>query len=152
MFLQIVARPDLGLTVAALRRGLRRPVLFARLAGWTMLGAAALLDGLNVTLLLAGVVLAVVVPILLINGGARRALREAGPATLEISDGGVACSTPDSRHAYAWNAITRVDHLAGQLVLGLGAGRFLQVPTRGLTPQQIHEVLTTASAHGVPVG
>lgn len=130
-------------------------MLLARLAGWALLGLAVLLqlggDGLNMTLLLAGVALAVIVPMVLLNGNARRVLRDGGPATIEISDGGVACSTMQSRHSYAWNAFSHVDHLAGQLVLGLGSGRFVQVPTRGMSPQQIHEVLTTAAAHGVPV-
>ncbi|MBM2616805.1 YcxB family protein [Actinoplanes sp. LDG1-06] len=154
MFLQITAQRDPHLIAAAARHGLRRPVLLARLGGWALLGLAVLLqmrgDGLNVALLLAGVVLAVVVPMFLINHGVRRAAGD-GPMNLEVSDDGVACSTLESRHAYAWNAFTHVDHLAGQLVLGLGGGRFVQIPTRGLSPQQIHQVLTTAAARGVAV-
>jgi hypothetical protein len=155
VFLQIIARPDPLLTAEALRHALRRPVLLARLGGWALLGLTLLLrlhgDGLNVTLLVAGVALAVVVPMFLLNGGVRRALRDGGPTTVEISDDGVACSTVESRHAYAWNAFSHVDHLAGQLVLGLGRSRFVQVPTRGMSALQIHQVLTTAAAHGVPV-
>ncbi|MCO8276498.1 YcxB family protein [Actinoplanes sp. TRM 88003] len=155
MFLQIVTRPDPLLTAEALRHGLRRPVLLARLSGWALLGLALLLqlhgDGLNFTLLVAGVALAVIVPMFLVNGGVRRALRDGGPTTVEIGEDGVACSTVESRHAYAWNAFTHVDHLAGQLVLGLGHRRFVQVPTRGMSVLQIHQVLTTAAAHGIPV-
>jgi hypothetical protein len=154
VFLQIIARPDPRLTAEALRHGLRRPVLLARLAGWALLGLALLLqlhgDGLNFTLLVAGVALAVVVPMFLLNGGVRRALRDAGPTTVEISNDGVACSSVQSRHAYAWNAFTHLDHLPGQIALGLGSGRFVQIPTRGLSAEQIHQVLTTATAHGVP--
>ena len=150
-----MTRPDPLLTAEALRHGLRRPVLLARLGGWALLGLALVLrlsgDGLNLTLLVAGVALAVVVPMFLVNGGVRRALRDSGPATVEISDDGVACSTEESRHAYAWNAFTHVDHLAGQLVLGLGRNRFVQVPTRGMSAWQIHQVLTTAAAHGITV-
>jgi hypothetical protein len=155
VFLQITAQPDPHLTAAALRHGLRRPLLYARLAGWALLGLAVLLqlsgDGLNVTLLLGGVGLAVMVPLVLLNGNVRRVLRNGGPATVEISDGGVAWSSVQSRHAYAWNAFSHVDHLTGQIVLDLGHGRFVQVPTRGLSAQEIHDVLATATAHGVPV-
>ncbi len=155
VFLQITGRPDPQLTAAATRHGLRRPVLLARVAGWALLGLAVLLqmhgDGLDVTLLVAGVALAVVVPMFLINSGARRVLRAGGPTTFEISDSGVACSNLESRHAYAWNAFTHVDHLTGQFVFGLGHGRFVQVPTKGLTPFEINDVLTTAAAHGIAV-
>lgn len=155
VFLQITAQRDPHLAAAAARHETRRPVMLARAGGWALLGLAVLLqmngDGLNVTLLSAGVVLAVVVPMFLINHGARRALRDGGPATYEISDGGVSWSTAESRHAYGWNAVTNVDHLAGQLVFGVGGSRSIQVPTRGLSPQQIHAVLTAAVAHGVPV-
>ncbi len=130
-------------------------MLLSRLAGWALLGLAVLLqmtgEGLNVSLLVAGVALAVIVPMVLLNGGVRRALSDGEPATIEISEGGVARSTGQSRHAYAWNAFSHIEHLAGQIVLGLGHGRFVQVPTRGLSAQQIHDVLTTAAAHGVPV-
>ncbi len=153
--MQIIVRPDPHLTAEALRHRLRRPVLLARLAGWALLGLALLRhlhgDGLNYTLLLAGVALAVVVPMFLLNGGARRALRDGGPTTIEVSADGVACSTVESRHAYAWNAFTHVDHLPGQLVLGIGSGRFVQIPTRGISAEQIHQVLTTAATHGIPL-
>lgn len=128
--------------------------MLARAGGWALLGLTLLLQmsgqGLNVTLLLAGVALAVAVPMLLINQTARRAFRDGGPTTIEITDGGLAWSTADSRHAYGWNAFDHVDHLAGRLVFSLRGSRSVHVPTRGLSPQQIHEVLTTAVANGVP--
>ncbi|MBL7260756.1 YcxB family protein [Paractinoplanes lichenicola] len=155
MFLQITAHRDPHLAAAAARHETRRPVMLARIGGWALLGLAVLLqwngNGLNYTLLLAGVALAVVVPMFLINQGARRAIRDGASATFEISDGGLTSSTPESRHAYAWNAFRHVDFLAGQLVFSLGGSRSIQVPTRGLSPQQINEVLNTAVAHGVPV-
>jgi hypothetical protein len=150
VFLQITAQRDPHLTAAATRHELRRPVLLARMGGWALIVLAVLLDGLNYTMLVAGVALAVVVPMFLINDNARRALRAGGPTTVEVSEEGVACSTLSSRHAYAWNAFTHIRHLAGQVVLGLGGGRYVQIPTRGLSPQQIHQLLTTAAAHGVP--
>ncbi|GAB2579869.1 hypothetical protein Aab01nite_55990 [Paractinoplanes abujensis] len=152
--MQITAHRDPHLAAAAARHETRRPVMLARIGGWALLGLAVLIQwtghGLNYTLLLAGVVLAVVVPMFLVNQGARRA-RDGGPATYEISDGGVTTSTAESRHAYAWNAFRHVDFLAGQLVFNLGGSRSIRVPTRGLSPQQINEVLNTAVANGVPV-
>ncbi|GID32699.1 YcxB family protein [Paractinoplanes brasiliensis] len=155
MFLQITAQRDPHLAAAAARHDTRRPVMLARAGGWALLGLTVLLQmsgqGLNVTLLLAGAVLAVAVPMLLINQSARRAFRDGGPATIEITDGGLAWSTADSRHTYGWNAFENVDHRAGRLVFNLGGSRSVHVPTRGLSPQQIHEVLTTALANGIPV-
>ena len=154
VFLQITARPNPRLTAAALRHGLRRPVLLARVAGWAAIGLAVLDqtagDGLHPTLLLLGVVLAVGIPVVLITTGTRRTLGD-GPTTYEITDGGVAFSTVRSRHAYAWNALTGVDHLPGQLVFRRGRARFVPVPTAGLDAFQIHEVLRAAAAHGLPV-
>ncbi|MBU2670028.1 YcxB family protein [Actinoplanes bogorensis] len=151
MFLQITAQRDPHLIAAATRHELRRPVLLARIGGWALIALAVLLEGLNFPMLVAGVVLAVVVPMFLINNNARRVVRDGGPMTVEVSAEGVACSTLTSRHTYAWNAFTHARHLAGQVVLGLGGGRYVQIPTRGLSPQQIHELLTAARAHGVPM-
>ncbi|MFF5084720.1 YcxB family protein [Actinoplanes sp. NPDC000266] len=155
MFLQITARPDPRLVVTALRHGLRRPMLIARVAGWVAIGLAALLEitgsGLNIPLLVLGVVLAVGIPLLLVNTGARRAMDAGRLTTYEISDGGLALSTLESRHAYAWTAFTTVDKLAGQLVFGRTRARFLPVPTAGLTPAQIDEVLGAAAGHGLQI-
>ncbi|SNY63313.1 hypothetical protein SAMN05421748_12555 [Paractinoplanes atraurantiacus] len=153
--MQITARPDPRLAATALRHGLRRPLLIARVAGWAAIGLAALHEltgnGLDIPLLVLGVLLAVGIPLLLINTGTRRALDAGRLTTYEISDGGVALSTAESRHAYAWTAFTRVDNLAGQLVFGRTRARFLPVPTAGLTPAQIEEVLGTAAGHGLQI-
>ncbi|MDY7086174.1 MAG: YcxB family protein [Actinomycetota bacterium] len=155
MFLQITAQRDPHLAAAAARHDTRRPVLLARAGGWALLALTVLLQvagaGLNVTLLLSGVALAVAVPMFLINQGARRVLQAGSSSTIEITDSGLALSTVQSRHAYGWNALTNIDHLPGQLVFNLGGARSVHVPTRGLSPQQIHEILTTAVANGVTV-
>ena len=155
MFLQITARPDPRLIAAALRHSLRRPVLLARVAGWAAIGLAVLHqvagNGLDHTLLLLGVVLAVGIPTFLVNTGARQARRDGQVTTYEITDGGVAFSSVSSRHAYAWNALTGLDHLPGQLVFRRGRARILHIPTAGLNAFQIHEVLQAAAAHGLRV-
>ncbi|MEV4348101.1 YcxB family protein [Actinoplanes sp. NPDC049596] len=155
MFLQITARPDPRLAATALRHALRRPVLIVRVAGWAAIALAVLHEfaghGLNIPLLLIGVLLAVALPLLMINAGTRRALDAGQLTTYEISDGGVALSTTQSRHAYAWTAFTTVDRLAGQLVFGRTRARFLPVPTAGLTPAQIEQVLGTAAGHGIQI-
>ena len=154
--MQITARPTPRLMAAAIRRSLHRHLMVARVAGWAAILLALLLDlftpaGLSPSLLVIGVVLAVGVPMLLVNNGTKRALRVAHLTTYEITDGGVAFSTVRSRHAYAWNALTGVDHLPGQLVFRRGRARFVPVPTAGLDAFQIHEVLRAAAAHGLPV-
>ena len=149
MFLQITARPDAYLIAAAVRHSLRRPVLIARLAGWTAIGLSLVGDGLNYTLLFLGVVLAVGVPLLLVNNGARRAPRDL--TTYEFTDGGIAFSDRESRHAYAWEALTAVDRLPGQLVFRRGGAPVLQVPTGGVAPGHVDEVLRVALTHGLRV-
>jgi hypothetical protein len=152
VFLQISARPSPRLTAAALRHSLRRPVLLARLAGWAALALAALLEvtgnGLDVPLLLAGVALAVAVPLFLINNGVRR-VALSPLTTYEISDSGVAFSNLQSRHAFSWAAFTSVDRLPGQLLFRRKG--FVPVPTAGLTEPQINQVLATAAAHGLKI-
>lgn len=153
--MQITARPDPRLVAAALRHGLRRPVLIARLVGWAAIGLAVLHEftgnGLDIPLLVIGVLLAVGIPLLMINVSARRTLDAGHLTTYEISDGGLALSNAESRHAYAWTAFTTVDRLAGQLVFGRSRARFLPVPTAGLTPAQIEQVLGTAAVHGLQI-
>jgi hypothetical protein len=155
VLLQITARPDPRLLTAAIRRGLRRPFLAVRAAGWTVMVAALMMqmfgDGLNVTLLLFGAILAVGVPMFLTNAGLREAMRDADLTTYEISDGGVASSSLASRHAYAWNAFSYVEETPGQLIFGRGRTRVLPVPTAGLSPAEIEQVLGTAAGHGVTV-
>ena len=151
MFLQITARPDARLIAAALRRGLRRPLLAARVAGWAVIALALVLDGVNAPLLVLGVVLAVGIPMFLINNGTRRLIRDGALTTYEISDGGVASSSVASRHSYAWNAFTSLELAPGQFLFGRGGVRFVPVPTAGLSAAEIHEVLVTAAGHGVAV-
>jgi hypothetical protein len=151
VLLQVSSRPDARLIAATVRRGLRRPLLLARVAGWLTIVLAVALDGLNPALLLLGVVLAVAVPMVLVNGGTRRLVRDGDLTTYEISDSGVASSSMQSRHAYAWHAFTYVERAPGHLVFGRGPGRFLPVPTTGLSPAQIDQVLGTAAGHGLPV-
>lgn len=112
---------------------------------------ALLLDGLNVPLLVLGIVLGVVIPLFLVNSGTRRLVRDGGLTTYEISDGGVASSSERSRHAYAWNALTSVELAPGQLIFGRGGARFFPVPTAGLSPLEIHQVLQAASGYGLRV-
>jgi uncharacterized membrane protein len=153
VFLQITARPDARLVAAAIRRGLRHPMLLARCLGWAFLGLALLLadGGLNVTLLLVGVLLAIGVPMVLTNAGMRQAMRDGELTTWEISDGGVASSSLASRHSYAWHAFSHVEQMSGQLIFGRGRTRFLPVPTAGLSAEQIEQVLGTAAGHGLRV-
>ncbi|MEU8816460.1 YcxB family protein [Actinoplanes sp. NPDC048796] len=155
MFLQITARPDPRLVATALRHGLRRPVLIARVAGWAAIALAALHvltgSGLDIPLLAVGALLAVGVPLLLITTGTRRSVDAGHLTTYEISDSGVALSTLESRHAYAWTAFTTVAHLPHQLVFARSRARFLPIPTTGLTPAQIDQVLGTAARHGLQI-
>jgi hypothetical protein len=154
--MQITATPNARLTAAAIRRTLRRHLLLARCAGWTAIGLALLIDlctpaGLSPSLLVVGVVLAVGVPMLLVNNGTRRALREAQLTTYEITDGGIASSTLDTRRAYAWSAFSYVEEMSGQLLFGRSEAWFVPVPTAGLTPGQVEQVLGTAAGHGLQI-
>ncbi|BCJ43694.1 hypothetical protein GCM10010168_39970 [Actinoplanes ianthinogenes] len=155
MQIQIIAAPDAGLVAAATRRRLRTPVLVARCAGWALLAVTVLVQlatgVLEPGLLAGGVALAVLVPMTLLNGTARRSLRRGRLTTYEISDGGVARSDEVGRHAYAWRAFRSVETLSGQLMFGLRGGRWMRVPTTGLSPAQVEEVLGAAAAQGLRV-
>ncbi|WP_122981830.1 YcxB family protein [Actinoplanes teichomyceticus] len=155
MRIQITSAPDPALIAAATRRRLRAPVLAARCAGWMLLAAAVLAQFatgvMRPELLASGAVLAVVAPIALVNHAARRSLRNGRPTTYEISDGGVARSDEERRHAYAWRAFRSVEALSGQLMFGLRGGRWVRVPTTGLTPSQVEQVLEAAVARGLRV-
>lgn len=154
MQIQITATPDASLIAAATRHGLRRPVLLVRLGGWALLLFAvlsmAVTGDLDPVLLTGGAVLAVVVPVALLNHTAR-GLRAGRPTTYEFSAGGIASSDTESRHAYAWRAVRSVEVLSGQLLFRLGGARLLPVPTAGLSAAQIEQVLGTASAQGLPI-
>ncbi|MEU4621098.1 YcxB family protein [Actinoplanes sp. NPDC023801] len=154
MQIQITAVADPALIAAATRHGLRRPVLAARLAGWTVLLLAALslavTGDLSPALLTGGAVLAVLVPLILLNHTAR-GLRTEQVTTYEISTSGIASSDAESRHSYAWRAVRSVEHLSGQLLFRMRGARLLPVPTAGLSPAQIEQVLGAASANGLPV-
>ncbi|GAA4939794.1 YcxB family protein [Actinoplanes utahensis] len=154
MQIQITAVSDTSLTEAAARHGLRRPVLLARLLGWAILLFTVLLlavtGDLDPVLLTGGAALAVAVPLALLNLTARN-LRSGPLTTYEISDGGIASSDTESRHAYAWRAFRSVEELSGQLLFRLRGARLLPVPTAGLSPAQIEQVLGTASARGLRV-
>jgi hypothetical protein len=153
--IQITAAPDPALIAAATRRGLRQPVLIARAAGWAILFAAVVVQlgtgHPSPLLLTGGAALAVLVPMVLLNLTARRAMRAGRITTYEISEGGVASSDTESRHAYAWRAFRSVEELSGQLLFRLSGARFVPVPTVGLSPAQVDEVLRAASTSGLPV-
>jgi hypothetical protein len=154
--MQITARPTPRLMAAAIRRSLHRHLMVARVAGWAAILLALLLDlftpaGLSPSLLLIGVVLAVGVPMLLVNNGTKRALRDAHLTTYEITDGGVASSNLDSRQAYAWSSFTYVEEMSGQLIFGRNEAWFLPVPTADLSPIQVDQVLGTAAGHGLQI-
>ena len=156
MLFQITARPDARLVASAVRRGLRPLLLTARGIGWAAIALALLLDviatgGPHLTLLLAGALIAVGIPMFLVNTGTREALRDSELTTYEISDGGVASSSLAARHAYAWNAFRSVEEAPGQLIFGRGRTRFLPVPTAGLSRTQIEQVLGAATSHGLRV-
>ncbi|WP_433827901.1 YcxB family protein [Actinoplanes sp. CA-015351] len=155
MQIQITAAPDPVLIAAAVRRGLRRSVLLARSAGWAGLLAAAFVlvttGSLSPALLAIGAVLAVGVPLIMLNRTARRTMRGGRPTTYEISEGGIACADEQSRHSYAWPAIRSVDELPGQPVFGLVDGRFLPVPTMSVTTAQVDQILAVAATHGLAV-
>jgi hypothetical protein len=152
--IQITAVSDPALIAAATRHGLRRPVLAARLAGWALLLLAvlslAVTGDLSPALLAGGAALAVLVPVILLNHTAR-SLRTGQVTTYEISKGGIASSNAESRHSYAWRAVRSVEHLSGQLLFRMGGARLLPVPTAGLSPSEIEQVMGTASANGLPV-
>jgi hypothetical protein len=156
VLLQTTAPSDPRLVAEAVRRGLR-PLLFtARGLGWTVIGLAMVLEvvtggGLNLTLLLAGALVAVGIPMALVNNGTRQAMLDGELATYEISDGGVARSSTESRHAYAWSAFRFVEEMSGQLVFGGGRSRIVTVPTTGLSPADISQILGTAAGHGLRV-
>jgi hypothetical protein len=153
--LQITAAPDARLLATAVRRGLRPWLFVTRGLGWAVIGLALLLvmggAGLSVTLLLTGVLLAVGAPMFLTNAGVREALRENELTTYEITDGGVASAGFKTRHAYAWNAFSYVEEMPGQLIFGRSGTRVLPVPTAGLTPAEIEQVLGTAAGQGIRV-
>lgn len=155
MQIQITATPDPALIAAATRRRLRTPVLVARSAGWALLLVTALIQFATGEsqpgLLAGGVLLAVVVPLVLLNRTARRSLRGGRVTTYEISDGGVARSDEVGRHAYAWRAFRSVEALSGQLMFGLRGGRWVRVPTAGLSGDQVEQVLGAAHAQGLRV-
>jgi hypothetical protein len=152
--IQITAVSDPALIAAATRHGLRRPVLAARLAGWTFLLLAVLssvVTGNSSPVMLAGgAALAVAVPVILVNHTAR-SLRTRQATTYEISTDGIASSNAESRHSYAWRAVRSVDHLPGQLLFRMRGTRLLPVPTAGLSPSEIEQVLGTAAANGLAV-
>ena len=155
VFLRIIAHPDARLVASAVRRGLRPLLLTARGLGWAAIALALLLEVVtgapSLTLLLTGALIAVGIPMFLVNTGTRQALRESELTTYEISDGGVASSSFAARHAYAWNAFRYVEEAPGQLIFGQGRARFLPVPTAGLTRAQIEQVLGAAAGHGLRV-
>ncbi|GAA0564229.1 hypothetical protein GCM10010172_54590 [Paractinoplanes ferrugineus] len=155
MFFTISAQPDARLIASAVRRGLRPVVLTARLLGWAFIALALTLEivhgGGYLTLVLTGALLAVGVPMLLINAGTREALSDSALTTYEITDGGVASSSLESRHAYSWTAFSGVEDAPGQLIFRRGPMRVLPVPTGSLTRPQIDQILSTAAGHGVRV-
>ncbi|GAA1584961.1 YcxB family protein [Actinoplanes couchii] len=154
MQIQITAVPDAALNAAATRHGLRRPVLAARLGGWALLLYALLAQAvtgeLDPVLLAGGALLAVAVPVILLNHTAR-GLRSGRVTSYEISEGGIASADPESRHAYAWQAVRSVDELSGQLLFRLRGARLLPVPTGGLSAAEIEQILDVAATRGRPV-
>jgi hypothetical protein len=155
VLLQITVQPDARLLAAAIRRGLRPLVLTSRGLGWAAIALAvalqALTGDLSFALLLTGVLLAVAFPMFLTNIGMREAMQDAELTTYEITETGVASSSRATRHAYTWNAFRFVEQTSGQLIFGRSRTRVLPVPTAGLTPAQIEQVLGTAAGHGVRV-
>ncbi|GAA2844171.1 hypothetical protein Acy02nite_69010 [Actinoplanes cyaneus] len=155
MQIQITAAPDPALIAVATRRRLRTPVLVARCAGWALLLVTALIqlatgEG-RPGLLISGALLALVVPLVLLNRTARRSMRGGRVTTYEISDGGVARSDDVGRHAYAWRAFRSVEALSGQLMFGMRSGRWMRVPTTGLTAAEVEQVLGAAFTQGLRV-
>lgn len=155
MQIQITATPDPALIAAATRRRLRTPVLVARCAGWALLLVTALIQfatgELQPGLLIGGAGLALVLPMVLLNRSARRSMRGGRLTTYEISDGGVARSDAVGRHAYAWRAFRSVEALSGQLMFGMSGGRWVRVPTTGLSPAEVEQVLGAAFTQGLRV-
>ncbi|MEV6305766.1 YcxB family protein [Actinoplanes sp. NPDC051861] len=155
MQIQITAAPDPVLIAAATRHGLRRPILLARMAGWLIIALAfvvQLVTGeLNVPLLALGAVTAVLGPLALRILWLNTAQLSGPMTTYEISSGGLASSSAESRHSYAWQAFRYVEELPGQLLFRQGRARFLPVPTRGLSQAEVERVLGFAEAGGLPV-
>jgi hypothetical protein len=151
MLLQVIARPDAQLIAAAARHSRRAELMAARIAGWALIGAAVVLgDPLNYPLLAAGIAVALVLPVLWVGRAVRSSSSEP-ETTYEITDAGVAHSNVHSRHAYAWENLSRITKLPGQLVFGVAGGRFLPMPTAGLTAWQVEEVLSAATTAGLSV-
>lgn len=155
MFLRINAEPDARLIASAVRRGLRPIVLTARALGWACIAVALLLEvvhgGSYLTLVLAGALIAVGVPMMLINAGTREALQDSTLTVFEITDGGVASSNLATRHAYAWTAFRGVEEAPGQLIFRRGPMRVLPIPTGTLTRPQINQILQAAAVHGLQI-
>ncbi|WP_433299697.1 YcxB family protein [Actinoplanes sp. CA-030573] len=158
MLLQFTAPVDGRLVASAVRRGLRPLLLTARGLGWAAIALALLLEtvtngGPYLTLLLTGALIAVGIPMFLVNTGTREALGDRGPglATYEITDGGVASSGAVTRHAYAWNAFRSVEEAPGQLIFSRGRTRFFPVPTAALSRAEIDQVLGAAAGHGLRI-
>lgn len=150
MFFQVTAPPDAKLAAAAIRRSLRQILLTARFVGVLAVLVAVLLHG-GTALLVTGALVAVALPVLTVATATRRLLGVTATTTYEITDGGVASSSTDSRHSYAWRAFTHVDQLPGQLLFGKARMRFVPVPTSGLSPAQIEQVLGAAAVHGLRI-
>jgi hypothetical protein len=156
VLLQITAPTDARLVASAVRRGLRPLLMTARGLGWAAIALALLLEvvttgGPYLTLLLTGALIAVGIPMFLVNTGTREALGDGELMTYEISDGGVASSSPATRHAYAWNAFRSVEEAPGQLIFSRSRTRFLPVPTTSLSRTQIEEILGAAAGNGLRV-
>ncbi|MFI1992525.1 YcxB family protein [Actinoplanes sp. NPDC020271] len=155
MQIQITAAPDPALIAAATRRRLRTPVLAARCAGWALLLVTALIQFATGELqpgpLAVGALLALALPMILLNRTARRSMRGGRVTTYEISDGGVARSDDVGRHAWAWRAFRSVEALSGQLLFGLRGGRWVRVPTTGLSAAEVEQVLGAAITQGLRV-
>ena len=155
VLLQITAKSDSRLVASAVRRILRTRLLIARCLGWALIVLALFLPGApgrpNFPLLLTGLFLAAVVPTFLVTTGTRQILRDGHRTLYEISDGGVASSSFQTRHAYAWEAFRYVQEAPGQLIFARSRTRCLPVPTAGLTPGQVEQVLGTAAGHGLAV-
>jgi hypothetical protein len=156
VLLQFTAPTDSRLVAAAVRRGLRPLVMTARGLGWAAIALAMLLqlitsDGPYLTLLLSGALIAVGIPMFLINVGTREALADGTLTTYEITDGGVASSSTATRHAYAWAAFRSVEEAPGQLIFSHSRTRFLPIPTSSLNRTEIDQILGTATIRGLRV-
>ncbi|MCT2278546.1 YcxB family protein [Micromonospora chalcea] len=158
MLIEFEAASERGPFTVAWRRFLRRAVLPYRWVG----GALALLSvftlaaepHLAAAALAGGAVLCwFLAPAVMLHRAAGAAW-EWGcvAARWNISDEGLRCESPEGQTLVRWSAVSVVEQVHDQLLIGLSGGRALVVPLAPLTPEQRQDVLAFLRARTLLIG